>query len=193
MATDQSLPVEGVPKKQFSFRLFRARLKHCTWNVVTKSLITIVYLALISQGLRYVLPDLGMKLSRLPGLAFLDNYQATYRLDLAHVFSVVPLISAWILWHFNLELYLWPDAFARRFPRWDLDRMKRVVMTMGAIIITGDAMLFMAAFTLSSWGQARFSPAALLATIVYVTVLGFVTFVSVYLAESIENIKTEEL
>ncbi len=179
-------------KKKFNWRLLWGRVKYWGWNVATKSLVTVVYLALISQGLRYVLPDLGMKLSRLPGLAFLDGYEATYRIDLAHVFTAVPLFSAWILWHLNLELFLRPEALVRRFPRMNLDRTKRVIVTMGAIIITGDALLFMAAFTLSGWGEARFSATALLATAVYVTVLGFVTFVAICLAESIHHIKLEE-
>ena len=187
------VPAVAVPAtKPFNWPLFWAKVRYWGWNATTKSLLTIVYLALISQGLRYVLPDIGMRLYKLPGLSFLQNYPATYRLDLAHIFSVVPLVSAWILWHMNLEMYLRPEAFASRFSLWQLDRMKRIIITMGAIIIVGDACLFCAAFTLSGWGSAKFSAAAVLATAVYVTVLGFVTFISLYLSELIDTLKKKD-
>lgn len=183
----------GFPaKKPFNWPLVWAYFIYYFWNVTTKSLLTIVYLALISQGLRYVLPDIGLRLYKLPGLSFLQDYTATYGLDLAHIFSAIPLVAAWILWHLNLELYLRPAAFASRFSRWQLDRMKRLIITMGAIIILGDACLFCAAFTLSRWGSAKFSAAAVLATTVYVTVLGFVTFISLYLSESIDTLKKKD-
>ena len=35
-------------------------------------------------------------------------------------------------------------------------------------------------------------PAAVLATAVYVTVLGFVTFISIYLSESIDTLKKQD-
>lgn len=180
------------PHQGFRPRLIWAYFLFWFWNVVTKLLVTIVYLPLISQGLRYVFPDIGLRLYKLPGLAFLRDYTATYRIDLASVFVIVPLISAWILWHLNLELYLRPNAFAHRFQRWNLDRMRRMILTMGVIIIAGDACLFAAAFTLASWGAAKFSASAVLATLVYVTVLGFTTFVSLYLSESIDTLKKEE-
>lgn len=183
---------DAEEKEPFNWGLLWARVKFWSWNVATKSVVTIVYLALISQGLRYVIPDIGMRLYKLPGLSFLEGYTATYRLDLAHVFAVVPLLSAWILWHLNLEMYLRPYQFADRFRRWDVDRIKRVVVTMGAVIITGDAALFCAAVTLVSWGQAKLSAAAVLATAVYVTVLGFVTFFSLLLKDSVEIHKKKE-
>ncbi|MBW3597606.1 MAG: hypothetical protein KY475_10060 [Planctomycetes bacterium] len=180
--------------KSLDWALLWKRVKFWAWNILTKVCVTIVYLALISAGLRYVLPDIGMRLSRLPGLSFLDAYTATYRLDLAHVFAVVPLVSAWLLWHWNWEIYLRSEAFDRRFGRWDIDRVKRVVVTMGAIIIAGDACLFGAAFMLASWGGgSNFSAAAVFATFVYVTVLGFVTFVSMGLGQAIEDHQREHL
>jgi len=176
-------------KKPFNWPLFWAYIKFWVWNVTTKSLLTIVYLALISQGLRYILPDIGLRLYKLPGLAFLEGFRATYPLDLAHIFSAAPLVSAWILWHLLLEMYLRPDTFASRFSRWNVDRLKRLIITMGAIIIVGDACLFCAAFTLSGWGPAQFSASAVLATAVYVTILGFSTLISILLSDSIDTLK----
>jgi len=176
----------------FDWPLFWAKFWYWLWNIVTKGLITVVYLQLITQGAQYVFPDIGLRLYKIPGLAFLQDYTATYRLTLAHVFVTVPLVAAWILWHLNLELYLRPEAFAHRFRRWDLDRMKRVIVTMGVIVITSDACLFAAAFMLAGWGAAKFSASAVLATLFYCTVLGFVTFISLVLADSISRLKRKE-
>ena len=70
--------------------------------------------------------------------------------------------------------------------------MKSVVASMGAVIIACDAILFCAAFTLAQWGTAKFSIAAIIATLVYITVLGAVTLFSLCLSESIEDLKTKE-
>ncbi len=186
-------PPVSRPKPTFDWELFWTRVKYWLWTIISKTLVTVVYLPIASQGLRYVLPDIGLRLYKLPGLAFLQDFTATYRLDLAHLFTAVPLALSWIFWQLNLELYIWPDTFADRFRRaTHLHRVKNVIASMGAVIITGDAILFCAAFTLAQWGAARFSVAAVIATLVYVTALGAVTFVSICLSESIEYLKTKE-
>lgn len=189
-----AVPLSSVRREKapFNWPLFRACVWYWGWNVVTKGLVTVVYLPLLSQGAQYVFPDIGLRLYKLPGFAFLQDYTATYRLTLAHVFVAVPLVSAWILWHLNLELYLRPDVFAYRFRRWNQDRMKRVIVTMGVIVITSDACLFCCAFMLASWGAAKFSASAILATLFYCTVIGFVTFISLVLADSINGLKKKE-
>lgn len=183
-----------VYRKPFNRPLFLARLKYWLWAVVTKSIITFVYLAVISQGLRYVLPELGMRLYKIPGFAFLQHYKMTYRLDLAYVFALVPLVGAWVLWHFNLQAFLAPERFAALAAdrQWNVERARRVVLTMGAIIIIADAACFYAAFVLTSWGGSKFSAGALLATTAYVTILGFVTFVSMYLGETVNSLKKDQ-
>ena len=61
--------------KPFDLAVFRARCLYWLWTVTTKSLLSVVYLALISQGLRYVLPDIGMRLWKLPGLAIDSGFE----------------------------------------------------------------------------------------------------------------------
>lgn len=184
--------LEDGPKKRFDWGGFVALAwawtKYLVWMGV-KAIVAVVCLALMSQGLRHLLPDLGMKLYKLPGLAFLERYAFGYRLDLASIFAVVPLLSSLILWGLILEMFLRPQVFAERFRRWDLDRVKRVILTMGAIIIAGDAGLFCTAVAIVRWGQAKLTPAAFLVTAVYLTVLGFVTWGSLWLKDGIEEVK----
>ena len=188
--TDTDTP----PARPINWKLVLARLDFWAWVIFTKSLVTFVYLAIISQGLRYVLPEMGMKLYKVPGFAFLQNYKLTYRLDLAYVFSVVPLMSAWILWHFNLMAFLAPQRFERMAASlgWEVDRFQRAVQVMGAIIILADAALFYASFVLGSWGGSKFSAGAILATVAYVAVLAFVTFVTQFLSQIVTNLKKKE-
>lgn len=182
----------GLAWKSLNWPLIWARLKYWTWSFMTKFLLTIVYFAFISQGLRYMLPELGLKLSKLSGFAFLANFRATYRLDLANLLSAIPLIAVWILWHLVLEMYLAPERFEDRFHRWDVDRCKSLILPMAVIVIMADAGLFFGSFSLASWGKAQFSVAALLATATYVVLLVFVSFVSLYLSQNISDLKKED-
>ena len=185
---------EPFYRRPFNQKLLLARVCFWLWALLTKTIITTVYLAVISQGLRLVLPELGMKLYKIPGFSFMQHYKMTHRLDLAYVFALVPLVSAWVLWHFNLLAYLAPERFAAHATArgWSAERMKSVVMTMGAIIITADSALFYCSFVLVSWGGSKFSAGALLATVAYITILGFVTFVSMYLSENVTTLKKDE-
>jgi hypothetical protein len=159
----------------------------CT--VFLDTLVSIVYLPIISRGLQYVFPDIGMRLYKVAGFGFLQHYTLTYRISLADVFTIVPLILVWLAWRLLLELYLWPEVFAHRFRRSDLDRIKSLVVTMGSIVIIGDACLFAAAFSLASWGGGKFSIAAVIAAAFYTTVVGFSTFVSLHLADAANSLK----
>jgi hypothetical protein len=195
MSTTISPPAvlrEHSPTKGFNVALFVARLLFWAWTFITKILITLTYWFLMSQALKVFFPEMGTRLYSLPGFAFMKHYTALYRIDLSHVFSAVPLLASWALWHLSLEMYLRPELFAARFQRWDLETVKKTVIAMTAIILTGDAMLFATAFTLARWGGPKVSYiSAALATLVYVSLLGFVTFVGLYLSDAVENHKKE--
>src|SRR5438128_129475 len=53
-------------------------LKYWAWQVFTKGLLGVIYAAVIAEGLRQLVPTLGQKLYRLPGLGALRDYEATY-------------------------------------------------------------------------------------------------------------------
>lgn len=189
-STTPSVPSRPPDKKPFNWPLFWVRVKYWTWNVTTKVLITFIYVQLVAQGASYVMPDLGVRLYRTPFFAFLKDYTATYHLTRAHVMVVPLIVIVWLAWHFVLELGLRADAFTRG--RWNRDFWKRAICTLSVIIIAGEACLFASAFTMSSWGSARFTTSAILVTAVYVSILAFCTLVSLYLGESIYELKKKE-
>ncbi len=189
----RALPLNAPLWAGNAWPVFWATAKSWTWSLVTKFPLSVAYFAFVSQGLRSILPDLGVKLSKLPGLVFLADYRLTYRLDIANLLTVIPLIAVWILWHLGLEIYLAPASFERRFSRWDIDRCKSLILTMGVIVIVADACLFYKSFISATWGSSQaISIAALLVTTTYVVLLAFVTFVSLYLRQQISDLTKED-
>lgn len=167
-----------------------------SFTVFTKGLISFVYLPLISRGMVAVFPDLGMKLSKLPGLAFLNDFTLTYRANLAQASAIIPLFLAWISYFLLLEMFLRPKSFDAWFTRWELlSRLKAVLLVMSVIIVVGDACLFGASFVLSGWGPAKSSVWAgtILATLVYQTVLAFTTFIAIYLSDACKALQEKEV
>lgn len=94
----------------------------------------ITYWTVISEGLRFLIPVLGQRLSKLPipGLSFLARYQATYRLDLANTMSVFLFLAMWSLWGMILKTYLGSDEHFHR-QGWSPDRYRTLVMVLGKL------------------------------------------------------------
>jgi hypothetical protein len=65
---------------------------------------------------------------------------------------------------------------------WDPDVYRRVVMTLGFIILGADSALFYASTCMLGWGRPSFSFSALLATAAYLAVIVFVSLVSLKLS-----------
>lgn len=95
-------PSRGQPirrqTKPINWDRFFATMKYWIVSLVTKVGLGIIYMSVIREGLAYMVPFLGQRLSKLPGLTFLADFEATYRLDLAIVFSLFLLCFVWWLW-----------------------------------------------------------------------------------------------
>lgn len=181
---------KGVELPRINWALWGARLKYWTWQILTKGLLGMVYLSMVREGFVYVIPTLGMKLSKIPGMAFLKDYEATYRLDLAFVLSFFVMVAVFWLWSRVLALYLHGDdtAFQTDDPGFR-KRREKVFYSLAGTILIADGLLFYIAMTQSSWGGSIFSFTALLATVIYICVLIFVTVVAIDLKEQILNAK----
>lgn len=166
-----------------------AKLKSLAWNVLTLFSLGIIYWTIISEGLRLLMPVLGQKLHKasLPGFSYLDRFEATYRLDLAHGLAVFLFIATWNLWGMVLKSMLGSDEHFRRYG-WNPQAFKRVVMVLGKVILCADAILFYIAMTQMGWSGTVFSIPALIATAGYVAILVFVKLVSV----NLEKVATED-
>ena len=161
------------------------RAKLLLWSLITKPCMGLVYVGLIGDGFRTIIPALGQKLWKLPGLASLYDFQETHRLDMAHVLAVFMLIAVWYLWERLLVLWL------SRMENYDCDGWDPVahfqlVLALGVTVLGADAALFYAAMSRVGWRGGIFSLTALIATVAYLAVVIFVTFVTVTLKHAIQ-------
>jgi hypothetical protein len=174
--------LHAEPRPRLRWPLYRAYLQYGAWQVATKAILGVLYFAVISEGLRLLIPSLGMKIRKLPALDSFADYEATYRLDLAHFFAIFLLVAAWCLWAALLRAWL------------NIDRPNSaqlaLVYLMALVILTADAWLFYLGMAELNWGGSKFSLAALLATAAYIVVLMFVTYVAIGLKETIQKEKS---
>lgn len=146
---------------------------------------------LITKGMAGIFTELKVRLSKLPGLAFLDLYSATYKLTLANVACIIPLTLSFVSMRLLLDLYLRPTTFDKNFSRWESPvRLRRVVLIFCVSILIGDAILFGCSFMLG-WGMSKNPTAAILASVVYQACIGMATLCEMFLSERISAIREE--
>lgn len=148
--------------------------RYWAWQFVSKAILGVIYLAVISEGLRLLIPALGQKLYKLPGFGSLREFEATYRLDMAPFFAVFLLVAVFVLWRRLLAVWL----SERDIELWT--REERLIGVIGCVILGADAVLFYYAMAQLSWGSS-FSFSALIATAAYVGVIVFVSWMSIAL------------
>jgi len=166
----------GPPRSRW--RTAFAYLRYWLWQVGSKGVLGFIYLAVISEGLRMLVPALGQKIYKLPMLGSLRDYEETYRLDLAPFFAVFLLVGVFVLWPRIIAVWM-RDGSLR-----DWSAEQRLVVVLGSGILLADAVLFYYAMTQMTWGQGAFSFAGFIATLAYVGVLVFVSWMSVRLNPS---------
>ena len=107
----------------------------------------------------------------------------------AFALSFVMLAVFW-LWSRVLALYMHGDDTAIQTDDPGLRKRRETVFySLAATILIADGLLFYIAMTQSSWGGSSFSFTALLATVIYISVLIFVTVFANDLKEQILNAK----
>jgi hypothetical protein len=161
---------------------FSAWLLYLLWKLLTFGVVAPIYLSVIADGLRTLVPVLGQKLHKLPipGFASFAKYVDTRRLDLATFLALVLLGAVWWLWEQILAVYLRNDVITPH-GGWNSAAYRRVVVTLGVIILGADALLFGTAVSNVGWGDSEFSGSAFLATVAYVAVIVFISLVSLKL------------
>ena len=75
--------------------------------------------------------------------------------------------------------------------RWNRSNVEALTVWLGLVIIGADSVLFYVAMTRVGWQGATFSLPAFLATLAYVAVLIFVSFVSITLSQRIVELRKE--
>ncbi|MCA9078109.1 MAG: hypothetical protein KDA93_23975 [Planctomycetaceae bacterium] len=160
-----------------------AKCRYVVWHIGSKVLLGLVYFSIIAEGLRQLVPTLGQRLYKLPGLSFLQDYEATYRLDLAPIFAFFLLLAVWSLWGSLLKIWLLDDDSERYS-----DSHKLLISMLGCTILAADAYLFYTAVAQMGW-SGSFSFSAIIATTAYVGVLIFVLYVSHQLREDVDQLR----
>jgi len=158
-----------------SWPTIRAHARYWAWQVASKSILGVIYLAVISEGLRVLIPALGQKVYKLPMLGSLKDYEATYRLDLAPFFAFFLLIGVFVLWPKIIALWV------SQLEVGEWTKEQQLVVAMGGTILGTDAVLFYYAMTQMTWGSSEFSFSAFVATAAYVAVLVFASWMSIKL------------
>ncbi|TWT51736.1 hypothetical protein KOR42_34230 [Thalassoglobus neptunius] len=180
-----------IPKTEQEWRLMRARLAYWAWQVITKAVMGVIYLSIICEGIRMVLP-VNRRLSELPFLGWMDDYEGTYELDLATLMSMAMLVTVWMTWQHLLKLWVTEKVgFDRRLRQ--LNNTDSFMLMLGGFLLFAESFMFYIAVTEMSWSSSSFSFTSLFATIAYVSVLVFTIFTSVNLCEKIELIEREPI
>jgi hypothetical protein len=158
-------------------------LKYWAWQVGSKTVLGLIYFAIISEGLRQIVPVLAQRLYKLPGLTFLQDYEATYRLDLAPFFALFQLIAVWYLWGTVLNIWIF---------EYDLEEYseahRQLIAALAITILGADTYLFYAAVSQMGWSTS-FSFTAMIATAAYLGVLIFVLYVSQILRHEVQKLE----
>lgn len=181
-----------IPRSELEWRLLRARAAYWAWQFASKVVMGVIYLSIIAEGFRTLVPVLNRRLSHLPMLGWMDDYEGTYQLDMASVMALFMLIAVYGLWSKVLKLWL-TEKIGIDYRLRKQGNADTFVLVFGAIVLVSDALLFYVAVTEISWGGSTFSFTALFATAAYVSVLVFTIYVSINLHEKIELIEREPL
>lgn len=173
-----------IPQTRLEWALLRARLAYWSWQIASKLVMGIVYLSIIAEGFRTLVPVVSRKLHRVPMLGWMNNVEGLYQLDMAAVLALFMLIAVCGLWERLLTLWLKEEiGFDGRVR--NQNNRNKFVMVLGALVLISDCVLFFVAVNEISWAGSGFSFTALCATTAYVCVLVFSIFVSVNLKEKV--------
>jgi hypothetical protein len=184
-----AVPIPVMEAKPFSWRramrLFFARIKYWLWQILAKGILGLIYIAVISEGLRLLVPALGQKVYKLPipGAYMLEDDEVGHRLDLAHGFAIFLLLGVFYLWAELLKFWLRPGEESDE--GWDSDNYRRLITALGIVILGADGCLFYFSVSQMDWSGGQFSVTALLATVAYLAVLVLASFTSLKLSQKV--------
>ena len=160
-------------RRSLRWKLIWAWLVYLLWQILTKLILSCVYFTLIADGAQQFIPVLGMKIYRaIPIFSFLENYEATYRLTLAHPASLLFMVFVWVAWEKALAHWL-PDEVLQKYDDGDSKRAKDVMTILAVVLLIGDMCLFYLSVISVTWGATTFSASALVGTLVYAALLVF--------------------
>jgi hypothetical protein len=169
--------------------LMTARFKYWGWWILSKCMLGVVCVGVISEGIRLMVPALGMKLHRVPGFAFAKHYDETHGMDIAPFLAFFFMILTWHLAEKALRVWLLDEPLSTDGGRWNTEREELLLKVLGAVLLSVDCILFYAASATMTWGGSFIAFAPLIATAGYLAVVLGVSYVSAKLSVAIDAIK----
>ena len=114
-------------------------IKYWLWKVFVCVFLGTIYVSVIAEGARLLMPPLAQKVYKLaiPGFAALGQYQETRRLDLAIPFAFVIFLVASSCWELVLLVLLGKEE-SFDDSGWKVDNYKRLILILGAIFLFAD-------------------------------------------------------
>ena len=174
----------GIPSTE-KLKAAMPKAQYWAWRIVTLFIVLPVYGTLVADGFRRLISGMGMKLSKIPFLFFLDRFEATYRLHLGHAIAILMCFLVLYFWEQILAAYLGSQVDAHGFDR---ERFLRVVSTLGCVLIGADLVFFYMATASSSWGGGSvFSVKAAVASVAWVAFQIAVSFVACTLKQDLSR------
>lgn len=177
---------------QANFRLMLAKTKYIFWRILVFLFMGPVYVIVIREGLAFLIPALGQRVSKVPGLSFFNNYESLYGLDLAFFLAIFICIGVWHFWDVVLERFLLQDHQQDEVEGWHNEKLNGFNHVLAFVLIFSDMGLFYLAVSQLSWGRSGFSIAAFMATAAYVAILLFVSYINIALRFKIRQLEEQQ-
>ncbi len=183
------VPVDSFDYKgkrpPFTQEMLFARFKYHAWSVLIHVVFAAVYIAIIAEGFRILIPTLAQRLYKLPGLGFLKDYEATYKLDVAICMALFMMLAVLYLWHRLVEKWLGTtdSLYTPHYDDegWSHRHHMMLLWTLGTVVLGCDTYLFYTSIVSLTWGDSEFSFTSFIATLAYLAILVFVSYISVIL------------
>lgn len=156
------------------------------FDILLKVILILLCVSITSEGLRFLVPSFGQRLSAQPFLGFLREYEGAHRLDLAHIFAVPIAILVFFLWKWLLRTLIEP-GFVLSVYGFDPIVVKTILSIMCIVVLGLDALCFYCAIANMGWQGTTFSFPALLGTALYAAVIVGVSFMSLLMHKSVTS------
>lgn len=181
------------PGPPMRWELVGLTIRRVAWNLLAKGLLAIVYLDIVSEGLRHLVHITAKKIHTVPGFGALRRYAWSHQIDSAQLLALFLLLFVFFFWGQILELWLMNKGHDQFDDRgWRPETHRALLVTLGTVILGADVCLFYTAITWAGWRGSRFSVPALLATCAYLAIIVAVCFVSLTLKKSVTDLKHKE-
>lgn len=177
--------------KRFQGRLVWTELKYWTTVLLSKVGLGAVVVNWEAKGVRNAMESTAQRLHTIPLFGWMENFEETYRLDLAHAYAATILVLMWVL---SAEA---ARAWIGLKSPWVGDKIqdkvyRMVVVCVGAALaVVESSMLYMGQLETNWEGTSFVDLGAAVATVGYVLIVVITTWMCVVLGERLREVREE--